>query len=1069
MTTAAEWQADVELAPLTTFGVRARARWLVTITEEAQLPQALERARSLKLPVWILGGGSNVLFAQDYPGVIVHMQLRGIKAEATSVAGYAGDDDSVLVTAAAGENWHAFVEHCLQQGWYGLENLALIPGQVGAAPVQNIGAYGVELADFLESVRYFDREDGRIHSLPVEACGLGYRDSVFKRDLRDRAIIVSCRLKLSGGASSALSRGTVVRPQPVVNYPALREFLQSQYKGWTSEEATPEQVFEAVCAIRRSKLPDPRVLGNGGSFFRNPIIPLSRYEALQAEWPDMPSFPAPPAPGSVSPHAADGLPQQGAGGSDSQRAADGSVPQCKVPAAWLIDQRGWKGQRHGSAGVHDKQPLVLVNHQLIDGDGMNGGATSGEETAGNDKAGNDKAGDDKAGYESAGKGADVLALARKIADDVEQTFGIVLEPEVRIWPDDAWSSSATDETLKIMDIQGGQSAFDAKSVLAVMSQRPGVYRMLDATGEILYVGKARNLRKRVSNYFRASGLDTKTMALVSHIADIDVTVTNSETEALLLEQNLIKKHRPPYNIQLRDDKTYPYIMLTHRDVFPRLAFYRGTRRRDATFFGPYPSAGAVRESLALMQKVFRIRQCEDSFFRNRSRPCLQYQIGRCTAPCVGLISPAEYAQDVQDATLFLQGRSDALIRTLGERMEQKAAAMEYEQAARLRDRVADLRRIQTQQVVSGDGSDADIIAAVMEGAYMCVHVMTIRGGRMIGSRNFFPKDRMAGSAAELMEHFIAQYYLRNSADANTLIPAEILIAPAVEDSQALQEVLTQAAGRNVRLTSRVRAHRARWLELAQENVRQAVQSHINNRQTMFQRFEQLQEALQLDDLPQRIECFDISHTMGESTVAACVVFDHSGPLKSDYRRYNIQGIQGGDDYAAMEQALSRRYSRMASEPGEAKVPDIILIDGGKGQLGLAIEVLKTCELPEIMLMGIAKGISRKAGQETLLKATEQGITEVVIASHSPALHLLQQIRDEAHRFAITGHRQRRAKTRQQSPLEQIPGLGPARRRSLLTYFGGQQEILRASESDLARAPGISKKLAAVIYEALHSE
>lgn len=1012
----ADWQADVELAPLTTFGVQARARWLVTVTEEAQLPAVLERARSLKLPVWVLGGGSNVLFSQDYPGVVLHIQFRGIKAEAVSEAGYAAEEGSVLVTAAAGENWHAFVEHCLQQHWYGLENLALIPGQVGAAPVQNIGAYGVELSDYLESVRYLDREDGRIHSLPVEACGLNYRDSVFKHGLRERAVILSCRLKLS------------CRSQPVVSYPALREFLKSRNDSWLEETTTPEQIFEAVCAIRRSKLPDPAVLGNGGSFFRNPVISLSRYDALKADWPQMPAFPAP---------------------SSADTAA-----QCKVPAAWLIDQRGWKGQRHGSAGVHENQPLVLVNHQRASLD------------------------------EPAGKGADVVALARKVADDVEQTFGIRLQPEIRIWPDDVWSSSAPGDTPKIMDIRGGQSEFDPKSVLAVMSQRPGVYRMLGAKGDILYVGKAGNLRKRVSNYFRASGLDTKTMALVSHIADIDVTVTNSETEALLLEQNLIKKHRPPYNIQLRDDKTYPYIMLTHRDVFPRLAFYRGSRRRDATFFGPYPSAGAVRESLALMQKVFRIRQCEDSFFRNRSRPCLQYQIGRCTAPCVGLISPSEYAQDVQDATLFLQGRSDALIRTLGVRMEQKAAAMEYEHAARLRDRVADLRRIQTQQVVSGDGSDADVIAAVMEGAYMCVHVMTIRGGRMIGSRNFFPKDRMADSALELMEHFIAQYYLRNSAEANTLIPAEILVAPAVEDSRALQAVLTAAAGRNVRLTSRVRAHRARWLELAQENANQAVQSHINNRQTMFQRFEQLQEALQLDDLPQRIECFDISHTMGESTVAACVVFDHGGPLKSDYRRYNIQGIQGGDDYAAMEQALSRRYSRLATALREAseegadtdvplasnsKIPDIILIDGGKGQLGQAIEVLKSCELPEIMLMGIAKGISRRAGQETLLLATEQGIKEVVIPSHSPALHLLQQIRDEAHRFAITGHRQRRAKTRQQSPLEQIPGLGPARRRALLTYFGGQQEILRASESDLARAPGISKKLAAVIYEALHNE
>lgn len=628
--------------------------------------------------------------------------------------------------------------------------------------------------------------------------------------------------------------------------------------------------------------------------------------------------------------------------------------------------------------------------------------------------------------------------------------------------------------------------FDPKATLEVMSQRPGVYRMLDKSGEVLYVGKARNLRKRVSNYFRASGLDTKTMALVSHIAAIDVTVTNSETEALLLEQNLIKKFRPPYNIQLRDDKTYPYIMLTHKDAYPRLAFYRGSRKRDATFFGPYPSAGAVRESLALMQKVFKVRQCEDSYFRNRSRPCLQYQIGRCTGPCTGLITPADYAQDVQDTVQFLQGKSDTLINSLVQRMEQKSGELEFEAAARLRDKVADLRRIQAQQIISGDGSDADVMAAALDGAYSCVHVICIRGGRVIGSRNFFPKDKLSENAAELLEAFVAQYYLRDSSDlVPGLIPAEIIINPALADASSLQEVLTAAAGRNVRILSRVRSHRSRWLELAKANAEQALQSHVNNRQTMFQRFELLQEALGLDAIPQRIECFDISHTMGESTVGACVVFDHNGALKSDYRRYNIASIQAGDDYAAMDQALTRRYAKLsdqlqAAEHSDAtedingellasKVPDILLIDGGKGQLAQAQDVLKKCQLQNVMLIGIAKGISRRAGQETLFLATEQGFEEIVIDTHSPALHLLQQIRDEAHRFAITGHRARRAKTRQQSPLEKIPGLGPARRRELLKYFGGQQEIQRASEADLARAPGISKKLAAVIYEALHNE
>lgn len=636
--------------------------------------------------------------------------------------------------------------------------------------------------------------------------------------------------------------------------------------------------------------------------------------------------------------------------------------------------------------------------------------------------------------------------------------------------------------LSTMTEQQTSPVFDAKATLEVMSQRPGVYRMLDHGGAVLYVGKAKNLKKRVSNYFRSSGLDTKTMALVSHITAIDVTVTNSETEALLLEQNLIKKFRPPYNIQLRDDKTYPYIMLTHKDAYPRLAFYRGARKRDATFFGPYPSASAVRESLALLQKVFRVRQCEDSYFRNRSRPCLQHQIGRCTAPCVGLIAPTDYAVDVQDASLFLQGKSDTLIQTLGQRMEQKAMELAFEQAARLRDKIVDLRRIQSQQIISGDGNDADVMAAVLEGAYTCVHVICIRGGRIMGSRNYFPKDKLSDNATELLEAFVAQYYLRENAElVPGLIPAEVIVHPPLSDHLSLQEALSAAAGHTVRLMGKVRSHRARWQEMAVNNANQALQSLVNNRQTMVQRFELLQEALGLQSVPQRIECFDISHTMGESTVGACVVFDQGGPLKSDYRRYNITDVQPGDDYAAMEQALTRRYAKLSnqlqdsqadaadSELLASKVPDILLIDGGKGQLTQAVQVLKNCQLPELTLIGIAKGISRRAGQETLFLATDAGFSEIVIDTHSPALHLLQQIRDEAHRFAITGHRARRAKTRQQSPLEQIPGLGPARRRELLKYFGGQQEIQRASEADLARAPGISTKLAAVIYEALHNE
>lgn len=644
---------------------------------------------------------------------------------------------------------------------------------------------------------------------------------------------------------------------------------------------------------------------------------------------------------------------------------------------------------------------------------------------------------------------------------------------------DKKQSEETENTARVMDT--GRPDFDPKATLAVMSQRPGVYRMLNKDGEVLYVGKARNLRKRVSNYFRASGLDTKTMALVSHIANIDVTITNSETEALLLEQNLIKKFRPPYNIQLRDDKTYPYIMLTHKDVFPRMAFYRGGRRRDAKLFGPYPSASAVRESLALLQKVFRVRQCEDSYFRNRTRPCLQHQIGRCTAPCVGFISPSDYAEDVRDASRFLQGQSNDLIREMGERMERKSQALEFEQAARLRDRITDLRKIQSQQVVSGDGEDADVLAAVVEGGYHCVHVMIVRGGRVIGSRNHFPKDKMADNAADLLSAFIAQYYLRDETTSSQIIPKEVIVSPSLSHKQTLEEALTAASSRKVRLTGSVRGHRAKWRDLAAANAVQALSSHINNRQTLYQRFERLQSDLDLDTLPKRIECFDISHTMGESTVGACVVFGHEGAMKTDYRRYNIKDVKGGDDYAAMEQSLRRRYrflgQKNADSGSPAVMPDILLIDGGKGQLSQAVDVLTALRaesdnddtVPLPMLIGIAKGISRRAGQETLFLATEQGFEEIVIPVHSPGLHLLQQVRDEAHRFAITGHRQQRGKTRTKSALEEIPGLGPVRRRELLRFFGGQQEIQRASEADLAKAPGISKKLAAVIYDALHNE
>ena len=606
--------------------------------------------------------------------------------------------------------------------------------------------------------------------------------------------------------------------------------------------------------------------------------------------------------------------------------------------------------------------------------------------------------------------------------------------------------------------------FDYRNYLANLTRRPGVYRMMDAKGKLLYVGKARNLRNRVGSYFRASGLASRTMAMVEKIVSIEVTVTNSDTEALLLEQTLIKEHHPTYNIQLRDDKSYPYILLTDSDTYPRLAFYRGSRKRSGRFFGPYPSAHATRESLQVLQKVFRVRQCRDSYFRNRSRPCLQYQIKRCTGPCVDLISPEDYARDVHYSTLFLQGKRDPLTKELTENMEKAAEAEDFEKAAVLRDQIIDLRKIKEEQYVVNQGSDADILAAELQQPYVCVHVIYVRAGRIIGSKAFYPRFKLAENSRDVLYGFVSQKYL--SADKAANIPAEIIVPSALEGAEGLQKALSYVAGRKVKLSQRVRGHRAKWLSLAKTNAAQSLQAHVSDKQNILNRFNILQDTLKLDSQIIRIECFDISHTTGESTFASCVVFDYNGAVKADYRRFKIKDITPGDDYGAMAQALDRRFSRLSK--GEGKVPDILLIDGGKGQLTQAKRVLEKFSLPEVILLGIAKGISRRAGQETLYIDTEVGFREVAIPSGSPALHLLQQIRDEAHRFAITGHRQRRAKARKRSALEEIPGLGPKRRRELLKHFGGQQEIRNASEADMAKVIGISKKLAETIYAYLHN-
>lgn len=610
-------------------------------------------------------------------------------------------------------------------------------------------------------------------------------------------------------------------------------------------------------------------------------------------------------------------------------------------------------------------------------------------------------------------------------------------------------------------VDEGGEGFDSKAYLRQLTRRPGVYQMYDGDGKILYVGKAKDLKNRVSSYFRSSGLSPKTRALVARIRRIEVTVTGSETEALLLEQNLIKQQRPPYNILLRDDKSYPYIFISDREAFPSISFQRGTRRKNGRYFGPYPSSGAVRESLNLLQKVFRIRQCEDSFFRNRSRPCLQYQIKRCTAPCVGLISESAYRQDLDHAIQFLEGRNHELMQALAQEMDEAAARLEFERAAHLRDQISALQRVQEQQFVSGQGGDADVLGCAVQPGGVCVHALFVRGGRIIGSKVYHPRVSIESTPAEVLSAFIAQFYLSGPRE----IPANIIVPAELADQECVQQALEQRRGHKVVIQSRVRGDRAGWQRLAQTNAEQQLGSHLAGKQNMYNRYLALQEALGLDSLPRRMECFDISHSSGEATVASCVVFDREGPKKSDYRRFNIEGVTGGDDYAAMRQALSRRYTRVRK--GEGVLPDLLIIDGGKGQVAQAMAVMESLQINEVLVVGVAKGPTRKAGFEVLIRG-DSG-EEIVLASDSPALHLLQHIRDESHRFAITGHRARRGKARRTSALEGIPGVGPKRRRELLKYFGGVKEVERASVEEIAKVSTISRTLAQEIYAALHSE
>jgi len=582
--------------------------------------------------------------------------------------------------------------------------------------------------------------------------------------------------------------------------------------------------------------------------------------------------------------------------------------------------------------------------------------------------------------------------------------------------------------------------------------------MLNAKHKVIYVGKARDLKKRVSSYFHRTHDSVKTAAMMELAANVEVTVTNTEAEALILEYNLIKQHKPRFNVILRDDKSYPYIYVSTRHKFPRLQFHRGPRKGKGRYFGPYPSTSAVRQTLNELQKLFLVRQCQDSYFSNRTRPCLQYQIKRCTAPCVDLIAQDTYARDVDAAIEFLEGKNQSVIDTFVARMEQASAARQYEYAARFRDQISRLKEIEAKQLIArSTKKDLDILGFASNAAIHCVTVLFIRNGAMIGSHDHFPKLAGETDQQKILNGFVAQYYLGRDA------PAEIILDSEIDDSVLLQAELSERMGRKIVIKNRVRGDRLRWLQMARTNAEQGLNQQVASNATIRRQFAALGAALELEEPPERLECFDVSHTSGEATVASCVVFNAAGPLKSDYRRFNLSPAAAGDDYAAMAEALRRRYVRV--NKGEVPVPDVLFVDGGKGQLAEAMTVLDELELDWLKVVAVAKGRARKPGAERLYVAGEK--IAMQLPADSPALLLIQQIRDEAHRFAITAHRQRRAKARSTSRLEQIPGLGPKKRRELLRQFGGLQGVIGAGIDDLVKVRGISRSLAESIYNDLH--
>jgi excinuclease ABC subunit C len=601
--------------------------------------------------------------------------------------------------------------------------------------------------------------------------------------------------------------------------------------------------------------------------------------------------------------------------------------------------------------------------------------------------------------------------------------------------------------------------FDINVFLKNLTKRPGIYKMLNIEGEILYIGKAKNLKNRVSSYFRANSASPKQQAMVARIVKIEVTVTNTEGEALLLESQQIKQYKPRYNICLRDDKSYPYLYISSYHDYPQITFHRGAKKKRGKYFGPYPSAGAVKETLKLLQKIFPIRQCEDSYYNNRTRPCLQYQIERCTAPCVGLIKKQNYAEDVNNTVLFLEGKGNLLIDHLIDKMEFASKKLEFERAVIYRDQITRLRTVLEKHFVHGEKGDVDILACSSKGGVACVQVFFIRNGQTLGNKLFFPRIKDDCAPEIILQAFIPQYYLERQA------PYELIVSHSIEESDLLIEVLSKQAKHSVTISDNVRGERLKWLRMSQMNAENSLQSKLADKQGVCARYLNLQEELGCNDLPKRLECFDISHTQGDQTVASCVVFDREGPVKSAYRRFNIEGITPGDDYAAMYQAILRRFKRL--KKGEHQAPDILFIDGGKGQVNEASKALEELKVNNVMIVGVSKGPDRKAGMEKLILVEKE--QPIDITPGASALLLIQNIRDEAHRFAITGHRQRRAKAKKESVLESIAGLGPKRRQLLLKQFGGLQGVSSAGVDALSGIDGISIQLAQQIYDNFHHQ